>query len=99
MPDLNYRNPAVTEEAHKISAFWLNDMGVDGFRLDAIKHLIEDGSVQENTPETHAWLRGYRAFLEKTKPGTFTVGEIFGANPRRWRHITPISSTPTLRSM
>jgi len=81
MPDLNYRNPAVTEEAHKISAFWLNDMGVDGFRLDAIKHLIEDGSVQENTPETHAWLRGYRAFLEKTKLGAFTVGEIFGANP------------------
>jgi alpha-amylase len=80
MPDLNYRNPAVTEEAHKISAFWLNDMGVDGFRLDAIKHLIENGSVQENTPETHAWLRDYRAFLEETKPGTFTVGEIFGAN-------------------
>jgi glycosidase len=80
MPDLNYRNPAVTAEAHKISAFWLNDMGADGFRLDAIKHLIEDGSVQENTPETHAWLRDYRAFLEKTKPGTFTVGEIFSAN-------------------
>jgi alpha-amylase len=81
MPDLNYRNPAVTEEAHKISAFWLNDMGVDGFRLDAIKHLIENGPVQENTPETHAWLRDYRTFLEKTKPGAFTVGEIFGANP------------------
>jgi glycosidase len=80
MPDLNYRNSAVTEEAHKISAFWLNDMGADGFRLDAIKHLIENGPVQENTPETHAWLRDYRAFLEKTKPGTFTVGEIFSAN-------------------
>lgn len=69
------------EEARKISAFWLNDMGVDGFRLDAIKHLIENGAVQENTPETHAWLRDYRTFLEKTKPGTFTVGEIFGAKP------------------
>jgi alpha-amylase len=81
MPDLNYRNPAVTEEAHKISAFWLNDMGADGFRLDAIKHLIENGPVQENTPETHAWLRDYRKFLEQTKPDTFTVGEIFGADP------------------
>lgn len=80
MPDLNYRNPAVTEEAHKISAFWLNDMGADGFRLDAIKHLIENGKVQENTLETHAWLRDYRTFLEQTKPGAFTVGEIFGAN-------------------
>ncbi|MFN8503487.1 alpha-amylase family glycosyl hydrolase [Kouleothrix sp.] len=81
MPDLNYRNPAVTAEAQKISAFWLNDMGADGFRLDAIKHLIEDGPLQEGTRETHAWLRGYRAFLQQTKPGTFTVGEIFGASP------------------
>ena len=80
MPDLNYRNPAVTAEADKISAFWLKDMGADGFRLDAIKHLIEDGRVQENTLETHAWLRQYRTFLEQTKPDVFTVGEIFGAN-------------------
>jgi glycosidase len=80
MPDLNYRNPQVTAEAHKISAFWLNEMGVDGFRLDAIKHLIENGRAQEGTPETHAWLRDYRKFLEQTKPGTFTIGEIFGAD-------------------
>jgi alpha-amylase len=81
-PDLNYRNPAVTAEAQKISAFWLNDMGADGYRLDAIKHLIEDGTVQENTPETHAWLRGYRAFLEQQAPGRLTVGEIFDATPK-----------------
>ena len=77
-PDLNYRNPAVTAEARKISAFWLNDMGADGFRLDAIKHLIENGPNQQHTPETHAWLRDYRAFLQQTKPGAFTVGEVFG---------------------
>jgi glycosidase len=88
-PDLNYRNPAVTAEAYKISAFWLNDMGADGFRLDAIKHLIEDGTVQENTLETHAWLRDYRTFLEKTKPGTFTVGEIFGASPQALQPYYP----------
>jgi alpha-amylase len=81
-PDLNYRNPAVTAEAHKISAFWLKDMGADGFRLDAIKHVVEDGAVQENTPETHAWLRDYRAFLEQSAPGAFTVGEIFDATPK-----------------
>jgi glycosidase len=81
MPDLDYRNPAVTAEARKISSFWRNDMGVDGFRLDAIKHVIEDGQVQENTPETHAWLRDYRTYLAQSLPGTFTVGEIFGADP------------------
>jgi glycosidase len=77
MPDLNYRNPAVTEEAYKISAFWLNEMGVDGFRLDAIKHVIENGKEQENTRETHAWLRDYAVFLRSTKPDVFTVGEVF----------------------
>ncbi len=89
MPDLNYRNPAVTEEAQKISAFWLNEMGADGFRLDAIKHLIENGRVQENTPETHAWLSGYREFLAQTDPDVFTVGEIFGANPQTLKNYYP----------
>lgn len=81
MPDLNYRNPAVTAEAERISAFWLNEMGADGFRLDAIKHLIEEGQEQESTAETHAWLRGYRDFLDATAPDAFTVGEVFGASP------------------
>ena len=81
MPDLNYQNPAVTAEAQKISSFWRNEMGADGFRLDAIKHLIEDGTVQENTPATHAWLQSYRAFLAEAAPGTWTVGEIFNATP------------------
>lgn len=81
MPDLNYRNPAVTAEAQAISRFWLEEMGADGFRLDAIKHLIEDGQVQENTQETHAWLRGYRAFLQTVAPDALTIGEIFNATP------------------
>ena len=80
LPDLNYRNPEVTAEAQKISAFWLNDMGADGFRMDAAKHLIENGAVTADTLETNAWLREYRAFLEKTAPGTFTIGENFGAS-------------------
>ena len=80
MPDLNYRNPAVTDEAERISDFWLNEMGADGFRLDAIKHLIEDGRVQENTPATHDWLRQYRAWLDQHAPEAVTIGEIFGAS-------------------
>lgn len=79
MPDLNYRNATVTQEARRITAFWL-DKGVDGFRLDAIKHLIEDGKEQENTPETHAWLADYRAWFEAAYPDAFTIGEIFNAS-------------------
>jgi glycosidase len=75
MPDLNYENPEVTEEMYEAARFWLEDMGVDGFRLDAIKHLIEDGALQENTPATHEWLQGFFAFYKDVNPDAFAVGE------------------------
>ncbi|WP_298402140.1 alpha-amylase family glycosyl hydrolase [uncultured Chloroflexus sp.] len=82
MPDLNFRNPAVTAEAYKIARFWVEEMGVAGFRLDAIKHLIEYSTLQEDTDETFAWLREFRRFLDRELPGTFTVGEVYNGNPR-----------------
>ena len=78
LPDLNYRNPAVTKQMYDVTRFWLQDMGADGFRLDAIKHLIENGKTQQNTPETRAWLRDFRKFYASIKPDTFTIGEING---------------------
>ncbi len=77
MPDLNLRNPEVTRELYDIAEFWLTEVGVDGFRLDAIKHLIEDGAVQESTPETIAWLRRWQRYLKSVKPDMFTVGEVW----------------------
>ena len=77
MPDLNFRNPNVTAEMRDTARFWLTEMGVDGFRLDAVRHLIEVGQVQENTPETHAWLREFQAFCKSVKPDCFTVGEVW----------------------
>ena len=78
MPDLNYHNADVTAEMHNIAAFWLDEIGVDGFRLDAIKHIIERGELQENLPESRQWLSDYEAHLESVKRHNFTVGEIFG---------------------
>lgn len=78
MPDLNLMNPAVQAEMQKIATFWLDDIGVDGFRLDAIKHLIEVGESQENRPESRHWLTVYEAHLESIKRNSFTVGEVFG---------------------
>lgn len=75
MPDLNLRNPEVTAELYEIVRFWLEDLNSDGFRLDAIKHLIEDGRVQENTPQTHAWLREFHNYYKGVDPDAFTVGE------------------------
>jgi alpha-amylase len=79
MPDLNYKNPAVTEEMKKVASFWLTDVGVDGFRLDAAKHLIEDGTKQENTEATHLWYQNefYPAY-KAVNPEAMTVGELFG---------------------
>lgn len=79
MPDLNYKNPAVTAEMQKAIRFWLGDMDVDGFRLDAIKHLVEEGRTQESTPATHHWLRGFRTFYKGINPDAVTVGEVWSS--------------------
>ena len=77
MPDLNYVQPAVLEEMKKVATFWLRDMGADGFRLDAVKYLVEEGARVEDTPGTHAVLRDYADHVRATKPGAFTIGEVF----------------------
>ncbi|MCI0555852.1 MAG: alpha-amylase [Anaerolineae bacterium] len=77
MPDLNYANPDVVAEMKNVVKFWLQDVGVDGFRLDAAKHIFEDGSVVENTPETHAWYKDLRKFYKSINPQAMTVGEVW----------------------
>jgi maltose alpha-D-glucosyltransferase/alpha-amylase len=63
-PDLNYDNPVVREEMWRVMKFWL-DIGVDGFRVDAVPYLIErEGTSCENLPETHAVLKFIRASLD-----------------------------------
>lgn len=74
MPDLNFRNPEVVDEINKVAKFWL-ELGVDGFRIDAIQHIIEtDGNIR-NTPETFAWLKNFQAFIKTVNPEAFLVGE------------------------
>lgn len=76
MPDLNYSHPPVKEEMFDITNFWL-DKGVDGFRLDAIKYLDEDGSLVENTPETFTLLEEFNEVYKGNNPEAFTVGEVW----------------------
>jgi len=80
MPDLNYKNPNVTDEMQNVTRFWLGDVGVDGFRLDAIGDLIEEGSQQIETPATHHWLRDFYQFYKGVNPAAFTVGEVWMDN-------------------
>jgi alpha-amylase len=79
MPDLNYNNPEVTAEMDNVVRFWL-DLGVDGFRLDAARHLIENGAQQVNTDATHAWFQQFRTFYKGINPASITVGELAGEN-------------------
>ncbi len=74
-PDLNYDNPKVQEEVFKVFDYWC-DMGVDGFRIDAVPYLFErEGTNCENLPETHAFLKKMRAHMDKKYPGKLFLAE------------------------
>lgn len=74
-PDLNFDNPAVLEAVFRVMRFWL-DMGVDGFRLDAIPYLIErDGTSNENLPETHVVIKKLRAAIDANYQNRFLLAE------------------------
>ena len=87
MPDLDYTNPEVTAEMQAVIRFWLEDVGVDGFRLDAIKHLIEEGAVQENTLSTHAWWEGFYDYYTSINPKALTVGEAWSSSSEVVKYI------------
>src|SRR5437899_1052393 len=69
--------PAVLEEMKRVAQFWLKDMGVDGFRLDAVRHLVEQGDQVSNTPGTHAVLRDYGSYVRSIAPNSYTIGEVW----------------------
>jgi maltose alpha-D-glucosyltransferase/alpha-amylase len=74
-PDLNYDNPKVREEMLKVADFWL-DLGVDGFRADAVPYLFErEGTICENLPETHVYLKELRRFIDENYPDRILLCE------------------------
>lgn len=77
MPDLNYHNPAVTAELEKVARFWLEEMMVDGFRLDGARYLVEEDQSLEDTASNHAWLKDFREFFKEVNPSAVTVGEVW----------------------
>jgi maltose alpha-D-glucosyltransferase/alpha-amylase len=74
-PDLNYENPQVVEAMFDVVRFWL-DLGLDGFRLDAVPYLFQrDGTTGENLPETHALLRRLRKEIDAAYPDRVMLAE------------------------
>jgi glycosidase len=76
MPDLNLGNPQVDKEILAIVKYWLK-IGVDGFRLDAVKYYLETGHKYENTTATHQWLQKFRKNIKKINPNCLLIGEVW----------------------
>src|SRR5262249_41673844 len=96
MPDLNFKNADVRAEARRIAALWLG-RGVDGFRLDASRHLIETGpgeGGQNDSAETHAFWKEFSAFVRDTKPDAVLVGENWTDTPIIAKYYGDTSRVP-----
>lgn len=87
MPDLNYSNPAVTEEMYGVSRFWLEEMGADGFRLDAIRFFIEENGRFSDTPGNFEWMSAYYDYVKSVDEEAFTVGEAWTSNAIAARYV------------
>ena len=74
-PDLNYDNPEVADTMLDVVRYWL-DIGIDGFRLDAVPYLFErEGTNSENLPETHEYLKRLRKEVDSLYPGKVLLAE------------------------
>lgn len=73
MPDLNYDNPKVRSEMYEAGKFWLSEIGVDGFRLDAAKHIYPD----DRATDSHAFWKEFKAEMEKVNPDVYLIGEVW----------------------
>jgi alpha-amylase len=73
MPDLNFDSPKLREEMFKVGRFWLKEVGVDGFRLDAARHIFPDERPHDN----HQWWVYFRNEMLKAKPDVYLVGEVW----------------------
>ena len=75
MPDLDYDTPAVKSEMFDTATYWLDAIGVDGFRLDAVLYIDEDGDQLQNTPATLQFWQDFNAHVKAVNPGVLSVGE------------------------
>jgi alpha-amylase len=73
MPDLNFDNPALRKEIYDIGKFWLQEVGVDGFRMDAAKHIFPDDRAEDG----HAFWAEFKHEMEMVKPDVYIVGEVW----------------------
>jgi alpha-amylase len=88
MPDLNFDSPKVREEVFQIGEFWLREVGVDGFRLDAAAHLYPD----DREEEAHAFWADFTQRMRAIKPDVYIVGEVWGETLKLKGYTTGLPS-------
>lgn len=75
MPDLNFENDYVKAEMFDVARYWLQDMHVDGFRLDAVKYIFETATQTEDVSNTFQFWKDFRAYYKSVNSDAFAVGE------------------------
>ena len=88
MPDLTFDHAPVRTESKATAKFWL-DLGVDGFRLDAAKHVYGDhfGDLAEDEiAKNNAWWFDFSRSVYAVRPEAILVGEVLGSREVMRRH-------------
>lgn len=91
MPDLNYNQQEVKDEMFDIARFWLEDMNVDGFRLDAIRYILENGNTLQDIPETIDFLKAFKNYYKSVNPDALAVGEAWASTSVVQEYMTDTS--------
>lgn len=88
MPDVNFHNEEVKEKLFEAADFWLSDVGIDGFRLDAVTYIFEDGDQLEHVEETFEFWHEFNARVKSNNPEAITVGEAWTSTEQIIPYVT-----------
>lgn len=87
MPDLNFNEPQVKEELFDAADFWLNDVGIDGFRLDAVKYIAEEENQLEDVDATFQFWKEYQTEIKNLKSDAFSIGEAWTTTDKIVKYV------------
>lgn len=88
MPDLNYKTDAVKDSMFATATYWLDEVGVDGFRLDAVLYIDEEENKLKNTQATFDFWQDFNRHIKQVNPNAFAVGEAWDATSVVLNYVT-----------